>query len=52
VRFTISLQARREVLKRLLKLNHPYHAKEKASEETNQRRAPDGSVRCTGQSWG
>jgi hypothetical protein len=33
VRFTISPQARREILKRLLELNHRYHAEEDAVEE-------------------
>ena len=33
VRFTISPQARREVLKRLLELNHRYHAEEEAEED-------------------
>ena len=33
VRFTISPQARREVLKRLLELNHRYHTEEEAVEE-------------------
>jgi hypothetical protein len=38
VRFTISPQARREVLKRLLELNHRYHAAEEVMETTEPRK--------------
>ena len=39
VRFTISPQARREVLKRLLELNHRYHAEEEAAEELKPKKS-------------
>ncbi|MGA2477672.1 MAG: DNA methyltransferase, partial [Spirochaetia bacterium] len=39
VRFTISPQARREILKRLLALNHRYHAEEQAAEETKPKKS-------------
>jgi hypothetical protein len=38
VRFTISPQARREILKRLLELNHRYHAEEETAEETKPKK--------------
>ena len=38
VRFTISPQARREILKRLLELNHRYHAEEEAAENTKPKK--------------
>ncbi len=41
VRFTISPAARREILKRLLELNHSYHAEE-ATESTVRKRKPQG----------
>lgn len=43
VRFTISPQARRELLKRLLELNHRYHADEQAAKEQKPKKSVKGS---------
>jgi hypothetical protein len=39
VRFTISSQARREVVKRLLELNHRYHAEGEAAGEKKPKKS-------------
>jgi hypothetical protein len=44
VRFTISPAARREVLKRLLKLNHKYHAEEDEVSTPGKRKKKSGKV--------
>ena len=52
VRFTISPQARREVLKRLLELNHRYHAEEERRRRKSRRNRGSGVGRHMGRNWG